>query len=131
MSGWNDEYDIKELMELKDIYLPEAHLDARKMADLAKAIYDEKIFENIGVPFCMTIEAEDMGSVVDFGNEIYEPHVIEYAFDNINDWEKIKDFKKEDSRSDIVIEAIKILKDEEKTPQLLEISQDLLALHHQ
>ena len=72
-------------MELKDIYLPEAHLDARKMADLAKAIYDEKIFENIGVPFCMTIEAEDMGSVVDFGNEIYEPHVIEYAFDNIKE----------------------------------------------
>lgn len=79
----------------------------------------------------MTIEAEDMGSVVDFGNEIYEPHVIEYAFDNIKDWEKIKDFKKEDSRSDIVIEAIKILKDEEKMPQLLEISQDLLALHLQ
>ena len=65
-----------ELMERVGIYLPEAHTDARKMADLAKAVYEQGCFENCGVPFCMTIEAEEMGARVDLGSQIYEPHVV-------------------------------------------------------
>ena len=35
-----------ELMERVRIYLPEAHTDARKMANLAKAVYEQGCFEN-------------------------------------------------------------------------------------
>lgn len=64
-----------DLMDAVNIYLPDAHRDARKMADLAKAVYEEGCFENYGVPFCMTVEAEEMGASVDLGTNIYEPHV--------------------------------------------------------
>ena len=43
----------KELQDVAGVYLPEAHTDARMMADLAKAIVDQGCFENYGVPFCM------------------------------------------------------------------------------
>ena len=47
-----------DLMEEIQTFLPEAHTDARKMAALAKAVYERGCFENCGVPFCMTVEAE-------------------------------------------------------------------------
>ena len=53
-----------DLMDAVNIYLPDAHRDARKMADLAKAVYEEGCFENYGVPFCMTVEAEEMGAKI-------------------------------------------------------------------
>ena len=34
-----------DLMDAVNIYLPDAHRDARKMADLAKAVYEEGCFE--------------------------------------------------------------------------------------
>ena len=40
----------KALQDVCGVYLPEAHTDARMMADLAKAIYDNDCFENYGVP---------------------------------------------------------------------------------
>ena len=45
-----------------EVFFPEAHYDAEKMAALAKAVYDKGFFENYGVPFCMTVEAEAMGA---------------------------------------------------------------------
>ena len=57
----------EDLMEEIKTYLPEAHTDARKMADLARAVYEKGCFENCGVPFCMTVEAEEMGAQVDLG----------------------------------------------------------------
>ena len=46
------------LMDACGVSLPQAHCDARQMAVLAKAVYDFGCFENVGVPFCMTVEAE-------------------------------------------------------------------------
>ena len=62
-----------ELMDRVKVYMPEAHRDARQMAELAKAVYEEGCFENYGVPFCMTVEAEEMGAEVDMGTSVYEP----------------------------------------------------------
>lgn len=101
-----------ELMEKKQVFLPEAHTDARKMAELAKAVYEERCFENYGVPFCMTVEAEEMGAKVDLGSHIYEPHVTEYVIDTVSDYEKLKNKKPQHSRREVVLEAIRILKEE-------------------
>jgi uroporphyrinogen-III decarboxylase len=51
-----------DLMDSADIYMPAAHTDAGMMASLAKAAYEKECFENVGVPFCMTVEAETMGA---------------------------------------------------------------------
>lgn len=101
-----------ELMDEVQVYLPEAHTDARKMADLAKAVYEKGCFENYGVPFCMTIEAEEMGAKVDMGSKVYEPHVVEYVIDSVCDYRKLTPIDLTKGRAKVVLEAIRLLKEE-------------------
>ena len=104
----------KDLMEEVQVYLPEAHTDARKMADLAKAVYEKGCFENFGVPFCMTVEAEEMGAKVDMGTNIYEPHVVEYVIDSVSEVDKLTPVDVTRGRAKVVTDAIRILKEETK-----------------
>ena len=101
-----------ELMEAVNVFMPDAHTDARKMADLAKAVYEKGCFENYGVPFCMTVEAEEMGAKVNMGSTAYEPHVVEYAINSVAEWRKLADREVAAGRSKVVVEAIRILKEE-------------------
>ena len=100
------------LMDKVKVYLPEAHTDARKMADLAKAVYEEGCFENYGMPFCMTIEAEEMGAKVDMGTKVYEPHVVQYVIDSVSGYKKLTPVNVNRGRAKVVIDAIRILKEE-------------------
>ena len=99
-----------DLMDEADISWPEAHLNARMMADLAEANYRNGCFENVGVPFCMTIEAESMGAQVTMGNKIYEPHVTGYAINSVKEWKTIIPMSVEEGRAKVVLDAIRILK---------------------
>ena len=101
-----------DLMEVSGVYLPEAHTDPRLMANLAKAVYDEEVFENVGVPFCMTVEAEGMGAKCTLGTNIFEPHVTEYKVNKIEEWEISTPIDLEKGRAKVVLDSIKILKDE-------------------
>lgn len=101
---------VTALMEKANIHWPEAHTDPIKMAGLSRAVYDCGCFENYGVPFCMTIEAEQMGAVVDLGSTIYEPHVTGYAIDSPSQWGKLRTFDPYGNRAKVVLDAIKILK---------------------
>ena len=104
----------KDLMEEVQVYLPEAHTDARKMADLAKAVYEKGCFENFGVPFCMTVEAEEMGAKVDMGTNIYEPHVVEYVIDSVSEVDRLTPVDVTRGRAKVVTDAIRFLKEETK-----------------
>ncbi len=99
-----------EIIEEKGLDFIDAHSDAAMMADLAEAVYDKGCFENYGVPFCMTVEAEYFGAKVDLGSNIYEPHVVDYPFTSVTEWENISKMNHEEGRSKVVIDAIKILK---------------------
>ena len=65
LSWRHDGYDNRRTDADRSDYLPQAHTDAAMMSGLAKAVYEQGCFENYGVPFCMTIEAEEMGAKVD------------------------------------------------------------------
>lgn len=99
-----------ELIEEVGIQFPQAHINAQMMADLATAVYEKGCFENYGVPFCMTIEAENFGAKVNMGTNIYEPHVAEYAIDSVKEWKKVSEINYKQGRSKVVIDAIKLLK---------------------
>lgn len=99
-----------DLMEVSGVAWPEAHTDAQMMADLAYASYKNGCFENVGVPFCMTIEAEGLGAEVTMGSKIYEPHVIGYAIDSVADWKKLSPMDLTKGRAKVVLDAIRILK---------------------
>ena len=101
-----------ELMERCQVYLPEAHRDGRMMANLAKAVYEQGCFENAGVPFCMTVEAEALGAPVDMGSHIFEPRVTGYVMETVSDFKKLPVSDVNHGRSGVVLEAIRYLKQE-------------------
>ncbi len=76
---------ITEIMEMTGHRLPAAHTDARLMAELAADVYHYTGFENLGVPFCMTVEAEVLGSRVTLGSLACEPKVEKEAYASVAD----------------------------------------------
>ena len=100
-----------EMAKIANIPFPEVHSDANLMASMAKECHDLSGLENYGVPFCMTVEAESMGATVDFGNSLYEPHVVSGAIQSVRDYTKLKKMDLSTGRPKVVLDAIKILHD--------------------
>lgn len=100
-----------DLMDEADVTWPQAHTNARMMADLAMANYKNGCFENVGVPFCMTVEAEAMGAQVTMGSKTYEPRVTGYAIETVADWKNVRVMDVNEGRAKVVLDAIKILKE--------------------
>ena len=101
---------VEDVMDITGAKWPEAHSDAKLMADLSSGAYINGGFENFGVPFCMTVEAESMGAEVYMGTKTNEPRVTKYPIDHASDWNKLNSIDINASRAKVVIDAIKILK---------------------
>jgi len=101
---------VEEVMDITENKWPEAHSNAELMAGLAAGIYEQGGFENFGVPFCMTVEAEAMGAKVFLGTKINEPRVTSYPLQSMKDWMKLKRINPEGGRVKVVLDAIKILR---------------------
>lgn len=99
-----------ELVEELGMNFQESHMNAQMMADLATAVYEKGCFENYGVPFCMTVEAEAFGAKVNMGTNIYEPHVVKYPITSVKEWNKISEHDCLQGRAKVVLDAIKLLK---------------------
>ncbi len=102
---------VAEVMDLTGSHWPKAHKDSKLMADLTRGIYKSGGFENFGVPFCMTVEAEAMGAPVFLGTKINEPRVKSYPINSVTEWRKLKRININEGRVKVTIEAIKILKE--------------------
>ncbi|WP_350342314.1 MtaA/CmuA family methyltransferase [Proteinivorax tanatarense] len=100
---------VEEVMDKSESLWPKAHQDAFLMAKLAKGVYNQEAFENYGVPFCMTIEAEAMGAEVFLGSKLNEPRVIKYPINKSEQWSKLKQLNAKEGRVKVVLDAIKIL----------------------
>lgn len=66
---------IVDIMNTTGHILPDAHHDSKLMAALSEDIHTYTRFENYGIPFCMTVEAEVLGSKIDFGTLGCEPKI--------------------------------------------------------
>ena len=118
---------VEDVMDKTGCKWPEAHSDAGLMAKLSAGMYEFRGFENYGVPFCMTVEAEAMGASIIIGSKINEPRIAEYPINSVTEWRKLKNIEipgikgeekiKENSnvqtggRVQVVLDAIKILKE--------------------
>jgi [methyl-Co(III) methanol-specific corrinoid protein]:coenzyme M methyltransferase len=78
---------IVEVMEKGGHTLPEAHHSGGLMAALAEDVNAYTGFENFGVPFCMTVEPEALGSTVDYGSMECEPKIARENFPHVKDVE--------------------------------------------
>ncbi len=76
---------IVDVMTRSGHTLPEAHFEAGRMAELAGDIHCETGFENIGIPFCMTVEAEVLGSEIDFGTLACEPMIARELYPSVKE----------------------------------------------
>jgi [methyl-Co(III) methanol-specific corrinoid protein]:coenzyme M methyltransferase len=74
---------VVDVMEKRGHRLPEAHHAPDLMSGLAADVADETGFENFGVPFCMTIEPEAMGSAVNYGSLECEPKITREAYPSV------------------------------------------------
>ena len=74
---------IVDVMKGHGHVLPEGHRDKEIMAALAEDVQKDTGFENFGIPFCMTVEAEALGSEVDFGTLQCEPKIAREVFPSV------------------------------------------------
>lgn len=100
---------IEDLMDITGINWPDAHTNPELMANLAYSMYENGGFENCGVPFCMTVEAESMGAGVSLGDKTTEPRVTDYVISSVREYEKLRNIDSNSGRAKVVIDAIKIL----------------------
>ncbi|GHU41741.1 methylcobamide--CoM methyltransferase [Clostridia bacterium] len=76
---------IVDVMNQTGHVLPKAHHTAEEMTDLAFAVQEHTGFENFGIPFCMTVEAEALGSDIDFGTLECEPKILTERFPSVKE----------------------------------------------
>jgi [methyl-Co(III) methanol-specific corrinoid protein]:coenzyme M methyltransferase len=101
---------VVDVMKATSCFWPEAHIDPEQMARLSLGVQLLGGIENVGVPFCMTVEAEAMGAKVYMGTRETEPRVVEYPLNAIDEWRKLPELNETHYRVEVVFEAIKILK---------------------
>ncbi|ADL07476.1 methylcobamide:CoM methyltransferase MtbA [Thermosediminibacter oceani] len=106
---------VREVMTATGRTWPRAHIDPKDMAMLSLGVKHLGGIENVGVPFCMTVEAEALGAGVFIGTESTEPRVAEYPLKRVEEWENLPSITEDHYRVSIVLEAIRILK--EKCPE--------------
>jgi [methyl-Co(III) methanol-specific corrinoid protein]:coenzyme M methyltransferase len=75
---------ITDVMRSTGHHLPAAHTDAELMSDLSADVCALTGFENLGLPFCMTVEAEVLGSEIDFGSLECEAKIDREAFASVS-----------------------------------------------
>ncbi len=78
---------VVEIMERTGRRLPEGHGDVDLMAQIALDVYEQTGFENFGLPFCMTVEAEVAGSAISLGSLSCEPKIEKEAYPSVSDVE--------------------------------------------
>lgn len=86
------------------------NVEKDSMVEAAKKVREITGFENYGVPFCMTCEAEPFGIDINLGDKFNEPRVVSYNENNIEkilDQYTSKNYSTERSR--VVLDSIEEL----------------------
>jgi [methyl-Co(III) methanol-specific corrinoid protein]:coenzyme M methyltransferase len=101
-----------DFMKTFDAVWPAAHHDASKMAKLGSAAQRLCSLDNVSVPFCMTVEAEVFGSVINFHEDsVRWPSINEFKITEPSEV-KIPEDVSEAGRIPVIVEAIHLLKEE-------------------
>jgi [methyl-Co(III) methanol-specific corrinoid protein]:coenzyme M methyltransferase len=103
---------VTEVMDAVETFWPEAHSDPAKMAELTLGANRLTGIENLGLPFCMTVEAEAMGAAVDLGAKNSEPRVTAYVMDNLAQLDRLGAIDVTRGRAKVCAEAIGLLKEQ-------------------
>ncbi|HSK46390.1 MAG TPA: uroporphyrinogen decarboxylase family protein [Coriobacteriia bacterium] len=100
---------VTEVMQIVGESWPRAHVEPESMARLVLGMAEHGGVENLGAPFCMTIEAEGMGAAVDLGDAKTEPRVIEYVISELSHVDRLPRFSASEGRAVVAAEATRML----------------------
>ena len=98
-----------ELMEKVGIFFPEAHLDPRKMAELAAAGHEILGFDTIMPEFSVQQEAEALGCAVDWGSPDMMPDAKTHPMKDLED-PHIPEYLLEKPSMKVVLQALELLR---------------------
>jgi MtaA/CmuA family methyltransferase len=107
---------VTELMVEGGAQWPQAHGDATQMAKLTWLAHAHAGVENLGVPFCMTVEAEAMGAAVELGSLENEPRVTHYAVQRLDQMDELSQLEVSSGRAKVCVDAVRLLK--RKAPEV-------------
>ena len=101
-------FAVTEVMEATGCCWPQAHSDAASMAALALAMQAATGVNNIGVPFCMTVEAEALGAEMNYGTATVQPWIAREPLEDIGQVGELERFAgTQPDRRGVVLEAIR------------------------
>ncbi len=100
-----------ELMDKMGVYFPEAHLDARQMAELASGGYEVLGFDTIMPEFSVQQEAAALGCEVDWGNKNMMPDAKTHPVKKLEDVAIPENILEKPSMK-VVLDAISLLRRE-------------------
>lgn len=100
---------VTEVMDAVGHAWPGAHTDAQRMSGLAAGTHEIAGVENLGAPFCMTIEAEAMGATVELGTREMEPRVAAYAMDHVAEIDRLGSFDPTSGRAAVAVRATSLM----------------------
>lgn len=98
-----------QAMQALDADWPRCHTDATEMSRLAQGVQELTGLENLGVPYCMTVEAEAMGAKVIMGKPESEPRVAQYPLEKLSKFQSLSRLRPGSGRLGTVAEAIERL----------------------
>jgi MtaA/CmuA family methyltransferase len=100
-----------EVVARSSFSLPAAHLDPQAMAGLALQAAHITGFENVGVPLCVTVEAEALGVTIDLGDAYTEARAAREPFTSVTQVVLPATVQLlETGRVPVVVQAVRILK---------------------
>ncbi|SPF43044.1 Uroporphyrinogen decarboxylase (URO-D) [Syntrophobacter sp. SbD1] len=102
---------VTDVMDAVGCSWPEAHVDSKKMAELTLGANRLAGIENVGLPFCMTVEAEAMGAQVELGYRESEPRVTRYAIEKLAEIDQLTPIDLTRGRAKVCVDAAGILKE--------------------
>jgi MtaA/CmuA family methyltransferase len=102
---------VTEVMDAIGEAWPDAHSDAAGMARLSAGMLELGGIENLGAPFCVTVEAEGMGAPVVMGSRETEPRVTAYVMHDLDELERITVLDPDAGRAAACIGAIRMMAD--------------------
>jgi len=103
-----------EILKTHNLSWPQVHEDAAQMAWLAARVSELSGIDNIGIPFCMTLEAEALGAAIDMGSIHSEPKVAGYPLHRLTDWRELKSLDLNQGRIAVMIQAVQELQNQDK-----------------
>ena len=102
-------FAVTEVMQATGCGWPQAHQDAVTMATLALAMQAATGVDNVGLPFCMTVEAEALGAEVNYGTPTVQPWIAREPLEDIGQVPELERFAgTQPDRRGVVLEAIRL-----------------------